>query len=39
MDLFIIRMIELDKKERVNVNVNINVRKINLIDYIKKLLN
>jgi hypothetical protein len=33
MDLFIIRMIELDKKERVNV------RKINLIDYIKKLLN
>lgn len=34
MDLFIIRMIELDKKER-----NIKVRKINLIDYIKKLLN
>jgi hypothetical protein len=33
MDLFILRMIELDKKERVNV------RKINLIDYIKKLLN
>jgi hypothetical protein len=33
MDLFIIRMIELDKRER-----NIN-RKINLIDYIKKLLN
>jgi hypothetical protein len=37
MDLFILRMIELDK--RVNVNVNIKVRKINLIDYIKKLLN
>lgn len=33
MDLFILRMIELDKRER-----NIN-RKINLIDYIKKLLN
>ena len=35
MDLFILRMIELDKR----VNVNIKVRKINLIDYIKKLLN
>jgi len=34
MDLFIIRMIELDKRER-----NIKERKINLIDYIKKLLN
>jgi hypothetical protein len=31
MDLFIIRMIELDRKERE--------RKINLIDYLKKLLN
>jgi hypothetical protein len=36
MDLFIIRMIELDKKER---NINIKDREINLIDYIKKLLN
>ena len=35
MDLFIIRMIELDRKERVNVKE----RKINLIDYIKKILN
>ena len=34
MDLFIIRIIELDKKER-----NIKEREINLIDYIKKLLN
>jgi hypothetical protein len=33
MDLFIIRMIELDRKER-----DINNRNINLIDYIKKLL-
>ncbi len=33
MDLFIIRMIELDRKER-----NINNRNINLIDYIKKVL-
>ena len=34
MDLFIIRMIELDRRERL-----INKEKINLIDYIKKLLN
>jgi hypothetical protein len=33
MDLFIIRMIELDRKER-----NINNKNINLIDYIKKVL-
>jgi hypothetical protein len=34
MDLFIIRMIELDKRQR-----NVKETKINLIDYIKKLLN
>jgi hypothetical protein len=34
MDLFIIRMIELDKRQR-----NVKETKINLIDYIKKLIN